>query len=306
MEIHVLRNLIFRYGAEIGLKSTEKEILWHLLDFDHNGKGFSFPAESTIAKRMGLVERQVRRLLCQLKEEQLISWKQTGRSNRYYYHGIMKVAAKWLRSETKKVVKKLAKNPDQLDLLPQNPQKADRTKMSGLSGHFSQAERTKMSGLSGQKCPPNTIKNSSKNSSKNSGEKSSIPQRYQMEFDHWKVEQGIPIFETEFEEPPLFNGTDAKEFARLRHDGKQLDEITERYKKYVKTQNNWYATNGYSFAVFAKNYSSFNGKIMARQSETKGNGANGSTGDRTLDVYLSAMRGAKMAEEMRRQANAKS
>lgn len=116
----------------------------------------------------------------------------------------------------------------------------------------------------------------------------------------------MPIFETEFEEPPLFNGADAKEFARLRHDGKQLEEITERYKKYVKTKNNWYATNGYSFAVFAKNYASFNGKIMDRQAEApRGNGGIGeSTGDRTLDVYQSAMRGAKLADEMMRGTDA--
>lgn len=141
---------------------------------------------------------------------------------------------------------------------------------------------------------------------KDKGEEKIIPQRYQQEFEHWKVEQGMPIFETEFEEPPLFNGADAKEFARLRHDGKQLEEITERYKKYVKTKNNWYATNGYSFAVFAKNYASFNGKIMDRQAEApRGNGGIGeSTGDRTLDVYQSAMRGAKLADEMMRGTDA--
>lgn len=144
-----------------------------------------------------------------------------------------------------------------------------------------------------------------KNHIKNHREEPNIPQRYQQEFEHWKAEQGNRIFQIEFDEPPLWTLADAKEFARLRSDGKRLEEITDRYEQYLRTNNAWYAKNGYSFSVFAKNYASFNSKILARQAETKGNGGNvESTGDRTLDVYQSAMRGAKLADEMMRGTNA--
>jgi len=141
---------------------------------------------------------------------------------------------------------------------------------------------------------------------KDKGEEKIIPQRYQQEFEHWKAEQGNSTFTAEFGVSPLWTGTDAAEFARLRGKGITVDKITEYYQKYVAMKNSWYARNGYSFAVFAKNYDAFHDKIMARQAEaSRGNGGNvESTGDRTLDVYQSAMRGAKLADEMMRGTNA--
>ena len=310
MDIHILRNLVIRYGAELHLTCVEKECIWHLLDHDHNGKGYSYPSEATIAKRMKFSERYIREIILRLeKRKNLITVKRiAGGSNQYRYHGIMKAMHVFLDRENGRSKKRIQKSENQLSLIDESA-KPPRNSSSALprnpgSGggrnHSSALPRNPGSAHPGTRVPSNTAKNSANRTLQyNTEGENSIPPRYQMEFDHWKAEQGDRIFKIEFDEPPLWTGADAKEFARLRHDGKKLDEITERYEKYIRTENAWYAKNGYSFSVFAKNYSSFNGKIMARQKETtKGNGA--STGDHTLDVYLSAMRGAELAEKIRK------
>ncbi|MCC6581868.1 MAG: helix-turn-helix domain-containing protein [Phycisphaeraceae bacterium] len=316
MDIHILRNLVMRYGAELNLSSVEKECIWHLLDHDHNGKGYSYPSEATIAKRMHISERYVRDIILRLeKRKDLITVKRVaGSSNQYRYHGIMKAMHVFLDRENGRGKKRVQKSEDQLSLIeesakpPRNPSSAPtqepqfrppRNPSSGVHRNHSSAHP-------GTPVPSNTAKNSANRTLQdNTREKSAIPPRYQQEFEHWKVEQGNRIFQIEFDEPPLWTLADAKEFARLRSDGKRLEEITDRYEQYIRTNNAWYAKNGYSFSVFVKNYASFNSRILARQAETKGNGRNEeSTGDRTLDVYMSAMRGAKLADEMMREANA--
>jgi len=42
-----------------------------------------YPAESTLARDLGVGDRQIRKLKKELRERGLISWKRTGGSNRY-------------------------------------------------------------------------------------------------------------------------------------------------------------------------------------------------------------------------------
>ena len=335
IDLGIIRNLIVRYGARENLCYQEICMAWHLLDHDWNGKsgvkGYSFPGELKLAERMGMkwnpksktgkkgVVKQVRKWIQRLEKKHLITVKRKPMEPiQYYYYGIIKKFLPYLEEEIGHSKKKIKVVNEYQGLIfsseneeaKRPPMEAKRPPNGGQAASAVNEKITDNSQDNNSFEKVNGFPNSSKELFNrtlqyNTEEKSSIPQRYQMEFDHWKTEQGNRIFKIEFDEPPLWTGADAKEFARLRHDGKKLDEITERYEKYIRTENAWYAKNGYSFVVFAKNYAAFNGKIMSRQAETKGNGANGSTGDRTLDVYLSAMRGAKMADEMRRQANAK-
>ena len=147
MEIHVLRNLVLRYGVELKLTAVEKELIWHLLDHDHNGKGYSYPSEVTISKRMGISERYVRRLITALwRKKNLISIQhKRGRSNEYRYHGIMKAMIPFLTSETVRSKNKVERSENQLSLLSDG----------------SAPLRNSSSAHSGTPVPPNSSINSS-------------------------------------------------------------------------------------------------------------------------------------------------
>lgn len=52
MKPEILRNLLLRYGGYIGLKPQETVFLWHLLDFDYDGKEISWPSMDTLMNRL--------------------------------------------------------------------------------------------------------------------------------------------------------------------------------------------------------------------------------------------------------------
>jgi len=64
MDPQLLKNILMRYGSQIGLKPNQKDVLWQLLDHDFTGKGYSFPSLQTIATRIGFESEQgVRKVL---------------------------------------------------------------------------------------------------------------------------------------------------------------------------------------------------------------------------------------------------
>jgi len=119
MDIHVLRNLVMRYGAELKLTSVEKECLWHLLDHDHDGKGYCYPSALRISKRMGISHRYAQAVIDRLaKKYNLISINhRVGTSNQYRYHGAMKALTPMLQRELGKGKKRVERSEKQLDLL---------------------------------------------------------------------------------------------------------------------------------------------------------------------------------------------
>lgn len=73
MKHGTLRNLLMRYGAQIGLRGNEMQLLWHILDFDFRDTGMSYPPEWKLAERMGFKdERGVRKILKSINEKGLI------------------------------------------------------------------------------------------------------------------------------------------------------------------------------------------------------------------------------------------
>jgi len=159
-----------RYGAELNLSSVEKECIWHLLDHDHNGKGYSYPSEATIAKRMKLSERYVREIILRLeKRKDLITVKRiAGASNQYRYHGIMKAMHVFLDRENGRSKKRVQKSENQLSLIdestkqPRNPSSAhtQEPQFRPPRNPSSGVPRNPSSAHPGTTVPSNTAKNS--------------------------------------------------------------------------------------------------------------------------------------------------
>lgn len=125
--------------------------------------------------------------------------------------------------------------------------------------------------------------------------------KYSAEWAMWTAEQGNALFEQAFGEKRVWDAADVQGFANLRDGGKNIHEITERFKIYLAEVNAWYATKGYSFAEFAKNYNTFSPGMSARKVSQNGHSRYGFDGrDRTEDVAASVAE----AILMERQANA--
>ena len=89
--------------------------------------------------------------------------------------------------------------------------------------------------------------------------------KYSVEWAMWTDEQGDALFEQAFGEKRVWDAGDLQGFANLRDAGKNISEITARFKIYLAEENIWYATRGYSFAEFAKNYNTFSPTMAARK-----------------------------------------
>lgn len=98
MKIAQVRGELLRHGIEEGLDNNEIMLLWHVLDFDFNGKGISWPGRKTIAQRMGYKhERSVTRLLSKLEDRNyLIKHYRTGQSNEYDWTPLIERFQKYL------------------------------------------------------------------------------------------------------------------------------------------------------------------------------------------------------------------
>ena len=103
MEMYILRNLVMRYGAQIDLHPNQKEFLWHILDFDHTGKNFSWPSLQTVGARMGITSNAgVRKIAKGLSQKRLIKICEVpGKSNRYDYTNLMKRLQPFWEAEAK-------------------------------------------------------------------------------------------------------------------------------------------------------------------------------------------------------------
>jgi len=101
MDVRILRNILMRYGAEIGLSSSQKDCIWQLLDHDWNGKNFVFPGNKKIRERLGLTSRQgVQKIIKSLTEKELINViERPGSSNRYEWYGLIKALLPFYESE---------------------------------------------------------------------------------------------------------------------------------------------------------------------------------------------------------------
>ena len=125
--------------------------------------------------------------------------------------------------------------------------------------------------------------------------------KYAVEWAMWTDEHGNELFERAFGDKRVWDAADLQGFANLRDSGKNIHEITERFKIYLAEENPWYATRGYSFAEFAKNYNTFSPVIAARKANRNGHSRNGfNDRDRTEDVATNVAE----AILMERQANA--
>lgn len=125
--------------------------------------------------------------------------------------------------------------------------------------------------------------------------------KYAVEWAMWTAEQGDGLFELAFGETRPWDVADLQGFANLRDAGKNIAEITARFKIYLAEDNAWYATKGYSFAEFAKNYNTFSPAIAVRKASNSGHSRNGFNGrDRTEDVATNVAE----AILMERKANA--
>lgn len=277
MDISVLRNLVIRYGAKLNLKPNEQVCLWHLLDHDFTGKGYVFPSESTIAKRMGIKSnRQISRIIQSLNKKGYISIKIIeGFSNRYTFKGIVRAAIPFLKEEMGRNKKRLISTPDK-NVRGSHPRQKchdPQTKMSGesrqkcqetpdknvlLSTAIEHCNRTlqKNTGKETPKTPPQISSSSANNDQKQ------IPTRHTSEWDMWKIEQGEPTYEKYFNRRPYFNGKDLNEFCRLRGDGATVAQITECYEEFCRTENAYYAKRGYAFHVFAEDFNAFGNEKM--------------------------------------------
>lgn len=112
--------------------------------------------------------------------------------------------------------------------------------------------------------------------------------KYSAEWAMWTAEQGDALFEQAFGEKRVWDAGDLQWFANLRDGGKNIHEITERFKIYLAEVNAWYATKGYSFAEFAKNYNTFSPGMSARKVSQNGHLRYGLDGrDRTEYVAAS-------------------
>ena len=107
--------------------------------------------------------------------------------------------------------------------------------------------------------------------------------KYSAEWAMWTAEQGDELFERAFGEKRVWDTADLQGFANLRDAGKTIDEINARFKIYLTEENPWYATKGYSFAEFAKNYNTFSPAIAARKGSKNGHSRNGYSGQ-NVDV----------------------
>lgn len=111
MDIVILRNLLMRYGIDAGLNGSEQRLLWHLLDHDFNGKGYSFPGLKTIANRMGLKSKQgIIKIIesCERKAF-LIVERNPGKLNRYHFDLLAQKFALYLEIESNKMSAKTGK-----------------------------------------------------------------------------------------------------------------------------------------------------------------------------------------------------
>ena len=111
--------------------------------------------------------------------------------------------------------------------------------------------------------------------------------KYAVEWAMWTAEQGDSMFEEAWGETRVWDAADLQGFTNLREAGKNIAEITTRFKIYLAEKNAWYAEKGYSFAEFARCYNKFSTVMSAAALEAKGNGhfRNGFNGrDRTEDV----------------------
>lgn len=138
MTSSILRNLIMRYGVKLNLTLIERIVLWHIIDHDHNEKGFSFPSEATLAKIIGVSDRYIREIIGVLesKKKFITIKRKLGFSNQYRYSLAKKSFTKfWKREKIKKT----------------NP------------GTIVRGGRNYSSGESGTPVPPNTANNTANN-----------------------------------------------------------------------------------------------------------------------------------------------
>lgn len=165
IKVEILRNLLLRYGAELGLKSQEVWLLWHMLDHDFDGVGYSFPSELRLAARMGLkcdstskhgkagMMKEVRKWIQRLEEKHLIHvTRRRGKPNRYRYYGLIKKLLPFHDAELGRTKKKLAK----VD--------ARQATLSFERGANAPHVRGDCPSQRGANAPPNSSMNSSMNS----------------------------------------------------------------------------------------------------------------------------------------------
>lgn len=265
MDISVLRNLVIRYGARLKLKPNEQVCLWHLLDHDFTGKGYVFPSETTIAKKMGLKsKRQVGRLIQNLKEKRYIAVREKpGFSNRYTFGGIVRDVTPFLKEEVDKTKERARKLGIDRNVYGDN----------NNTGQKSPGDTTKMSTPPGQKCPPKHCNRSTANNTdilapqngavknvhpESPKDKKPEPSKFDRLLNFWYEEKGEPNPGTV---PPRYDRKKYVEIVAERiNDGKTWREISAAIRNYwrvVKSPAHYYKHQGSISWFIAKGIDQF-------------------------------------------------
>lgn len=116
MEIYVLKSLMMRYGSKIGLTAAERDLIWHMLDHDFDGKGYCWPSLQRLAERCGVSSTQaIRYRLKKLEKKRVLEIERSeGFSNKYSWNGLIKKLAPYAEKEAKEFRRKSKSSPGQI------------------------------------------------------------------------------------------------------------------------------------------------------------------------------------------------
>lgn len=109
MDVHILRNLVMRYGIKLGLSSSQKDCIWQLLDHDWNGKNFVWPGQKRVGERLGIKTRQgIYKIIKILEEKGLIEVIDIpGKNHRYEWVGLIKALLPFYQEEIRLAKEKI-------------------------------------------------------------------------------------------------------------------------------------------------------------------------------------------------------
>jgi len=119
MNAQILRNLIMRYGARIGVPKEIRELIWHVTDHDFRSNGFSYPGQKRLAERMGYSSVESIRKIAKKAHDQgwLLVFPGKGQGNATRYHITEKLVRELqphFKEEAKNAVDKFNEEPPTL------------------------------------------------------------------------------------------------------------------------------------------------------------------------------------------------
>lgn len=129
MKPYILESLLIRYGYLVGLTKPERIILHQLIDFDWDGKKYSFPSLSCIARREGTTTQGIIKIIKTLEKKGfLIVDRSKGRNNKYSFEILIELLGNLHIQETKnfkpeEIIDKLTADKDYLELIKSSKQK---------------------------------------------------------------------------------------------------------------------------------------------------------------------------------------